>query len=152
MKKSLNPKGKIPKEFRDRLWLEIVLLALCAPAAVVFYLFSIKPVSAMLLLVTIFLIVDGSRLYYYGYLDHYVVLSGPCTAVRRHKRFRRTYTEVCFECGGLFFNTWTNKALTVKEGCLITAFVPENYLFQEKDGVRHINTIFLKANGEAEKA
>lgn len=144
----LKPKKEVPKEFKDRLWLEIVLLALCTPAAFTFFLFSLKPICAMLTLTALFLIVDGLRLYYYGYLGHYTILSGDCTGVREHKRFKRTYIEICFECEGILFNTWTNRTVTASEGCLVTAIVPEHYTYRESDGIRHINTIFLKVTAQ----
>ena len=147
VKEKLKPKGEVPKEFKERLWLEIVLLALTAPAALTFFIFHLKPVGSVLLFSSLFLIVDGLRLYYYGYLGRYQVLTGPCIDVITHKRLRRHYTEVVFECGGQLYSTWTNKELSAGEDCSVTAIVPKKYLFAERDGIRQISTIFLKVTG-----
>ena len=147
VKEKLKPKGEVPKEFKERLWLEIVLLALSAPASLTFFFFHLRPVASSLLFSSLFLIVDGLRLYYYGYLGHYQILSGSCIDVIQHKRLRRHYTEVVFECGGQVFSTWTSKEISVSEECSITAIVSAKYLFTERDGIRQISTIFLKVTG-----
>lgn len=149
LKDKLTPVSDVPKEFKDRIWLEIVLFALAAPASITFRLFDLKQVSAVLLLTSLFLVGDMARLYYYGFLGHYKILSGTCITVAKHRRIFNHHTEIYFEnlADNIVFNTWTNKNTTASEGCQVKAIVPENYNFREADGIRHINTIFLKISG-----
>ena len=154
IKEKIRPKTDPPKEFKNRLWTEIVLLALCLPGGITFFVFDFPQVFAVLAMTSAFLICDMARLYYCGYLDHYKVFSGPCLRVDRKKNILGRHTEIVFEDeeSGTIFDCGVNKETNAVEGSLITAILPEKYNYRDMHGIRYVNTIFLKIGRNADES